>query len=380
MPVQEREADRVAHRRFAGAGVPAPPREQHGFFVHIRWEHLTIPREPRGEARLHALPGVVPRHHDVADRASVPVVYARGRMVSEPGDLHHAELVQLGGDRLDQAALAGAGLADDDDDAGLGERDDLAGGVPKHFAFTIPPHQRDLPQREEAQGRSGWRIPAALQGRMRRHRRGRDAIPAQRAFGHGAVTYRRGERKFAGSRGRRAALTPLPGHGFSAKALAFHRVVQGASHVGRAVEALAWDGVQQGRYDVGERSGHALHRGRRLISRFEELQPAFPGVGTRAGQRLVEHQAYGIQVGPRTEVVGPTVQLLGRHVRGRARDVSTITHQLGERVGDAQIGHPDVRLPVDTRVQQHVLGLEILVQQLPRVDRRERVEDLVDQR
>ena len=48
--------------------------------------------------------------------------------------------------------------------------------------------------------------------------------------------------------------------------------------------------------------------------------------------------------------------------------------------GDAQIGHPDVRLPVDTRVQQHVLGLEILVQQLPCVNRRERVEDLVDQR
>ena len=99
----------------------------------------------------------------------------------------------------------------------------------------------------------------------------------------------------------------------------------------------------------------------------------------RPGDHLVEHHPDGVEVRARVDLVG-AAGLLGRHVLGRAHDDAgdgeLLLLRIGApRLGDAEVDELEEGLSPAER-DEHVLGLEVAVDDAERVRRLERLEDL----
>ena len=107
--------------------------------------------------------------------------------------------------------------------------------------------------------------------------------------------------------------------------------------------------------------------------------PVSPRTGRAPGDHLVEHDADGVEVRARIDLVR-AARLLGRHVLGRAHHDPGDGEVLLPRVEAPRLGDPEVDeledRPAAGERHEDVLGLEIAVDDAERVRRLERLEDL----
>ena len=157
-----------------------------------------------------------------------------------------------------------------------------------------------------------------------------------------------------------------------------HEVHQAALHLARILEAIAAvprerlvDDLDQLDGQVRRETSDGRHRLRRGHDERFLLGPAVVDAMTR--DERVHHRADGEEVGAAVELIDETHRLLGRHVRrrsergaGRGALRGGITH-----LRDAEVEHLDLAFVGD----EDVRGLEIAVDDVDRVTRREAVDD-----
>ena len=111
-----------------------------------------------------------------------------------------------------------------------------------------------------------------------------------------------------------------------------------------------------------------------------------PANGGAPGQHLVEHGAQRVDVGPAIDVLRGH-DLLGRHVGGRAQQRSgrgqvgragPLAQRRAADLGHAEVDDLDVRQPARLRLQEHVVGLQVAVDDAARVHGAERAADLAE--
>ena len=89
---------------------------------------------------------------------------------------------------------------------------------------------------------------------------------------------------------------------------------------------------------------------------FDQLVAIGGLVGRAQSHQLIEREAQAVEVGPR---VAPPREAFRGHVANRAQDIAGAGQILGlERLGQPEVGHPDVSL----RVQQQVRRLDVAME------------------
>jgi hypothetical protein len=146
----------------------------------------------------------------------------------------------------------------------------------------------------------------------------------------------------------------------------------------RALEARVRVALERARRDGPQRRGHAVRQGSHVHQDAgDHLAQVLAAVRRMPAQDLVQDAAQEIHVGLLADARDVAAQHLGRHVGRRARDlfrVPRVRHDAlvvarGDR--DAPVGHVDLAQLAD----EHVLGLEVAVDEAPRVREVHRVAD-----
>jgi hypothetical protein len=342
-----------------------------------------------GFAAVQGLAAGEPQAAQVAAQHGSDAVRGAGRgAMDRAQDGRRARLMGPHAQPLGQAALAVTRGAAQHDAARLAVGVDLPERGPQRVTLLGAAHERDRPDAvepqahvQQAHGVRGALAASPVHGHGRpslgqRHR-GEVQIPQAgqvvEDLGRGGDGRGRGE-------GHGAVLDRIAGGVRGAIGLGQGHLPQDRRRVRRAHEApvvvLLQEAAQPRLEVAGHREARRQQRRRQRQVRGQDASHGPAAVGRQPGGQLPGHAADGVQIRPGAVVAPAALDLLGRHVRGRAHHRPLGASALVGLLHVERVGHTEIRefdIP-RTPAPEHVLGLQVAVDDPVRVGMTQRVE------